>query len=568
MYWFTRIFTICIVSVIGSNDFLNWIHPYQLEELETAYYNIFDHNNDGMININEIRLGILSQLQSNLPLTDTDAISFIPTKYSCNPSLDFVDFADCISIAARLLFKYNLDTTITTTQNENILFNDIFGKYIGECTDKSPFENKYCYDIVQASPDLCMTWSRTNQPFCQLSCLECDGYNIKQNIFSNKYEIRGLNGEYIYRPEKLNLYSIPQELKNINAAANCTAVAPTNHSGQILFVSDIHVEPWYDVDGTSEVSRFKGANVNNMWQCRDSKGNQVACTLEGHSDPPYPMFKSGIDFLKSHALPKNLSLDILIMPGDTQAHSYTSGVSSSETQTIPPLMNKVLNEMLTVFNYKNIFYAAGNNDGQHDIIFASGSNPAINYAWAKPFFDNKIVNNNLNRLYKYQSKTYDSIHLFNVTGYYIKKIPSVFNNSTHNQNFYAIILNTNLGSNNGLQNNIFNQDLEWIKNQTNGHLIVIGHHPNIVQSIIPSKYKDIVKGSFAGHVHFFQPTDNNGFHFAICPAIIQESAYAGVLTGDLNNNGNIVLTWNNFNQYLGQKNTLPQEDCWGYKGKP
>ena len=59
---------------------------------------------------------------------------------------------------------------------------------------------------------------------------------------------------------------------------------------QILFVSDIHVEPWYDVDGTSEVSRFKGADVNNMWQCRNSKGDKVPCTLEGHSDPPYPMF--------------------------------------------------------------------------------------------------------------------------------------------------------------------------------------------------------------------------------------------------------------------------------------
>ena len=64
--------------------------------------------------------------------------------------------------------------------------------------------------------------------------------------------------------------------------------------------------------------------------------------------------------------------------------------------------------------------------------------------------------------------------LFNSTGYYIKKIPEIFDKYNFNKVFYAIILNTNLGLNNDFQNTLFNQDLEWIKSQENGAVLVIG----------------------------------------------------------------------------------------------
>ena len=206
---------------------------------------------------------------------------------------------------------------------------------------------------------------------------------------------------------------------------------------------------------------------------------------------------------------------------------------------------------------------------QHNSIFCKGSDPAINSAWANVLIKANIVTDKLKRVYTYESKNYTTIQLFNKTGYYIKKIPPIFDNSNLNENFYAIILNTNLGSSNSLQNSVFNDDLEWIHKQPNGHLIVIGHHPNIVSTIIPSKYKSIVRGSFSGHVHYFQPTNPDDFYFAILPATTQYAVYSAVINGEINDDGNIVLNFhNNFNEYFGKKGYLPSEKCWGYNGKP
>ena len=59
-----------------------------------------------------------------------------------------------------------------------------------------------------------------------------------------------------------------------------------------------------------------------------------------------------------------------------------------------------------------------------------------------------------------------------------------------------IILNTNLGLSNYIQNTVFTTDLEWISKQNNdnteAYCIVIGHHPQITGVIVPSQYKSIV----------------------------------------------------------------------------
>ena len=243
------------------------------------------------------------------------------------------------------------------------------------------------------------------------------------------------------------------------------------------------------------------------------------------------------------------------------------GVSTSETTTVPDLLSKVVDYMLDYFDSANIFYTAGNNDGQHDEIFCSGSDPKINAAWANVLIDNKIVNNDLGRKYNVGSDEYSQTELFGETGYYIKQIPSIFDSNEENENFYVIILNTNLGTSNSVQNQVFESDLSWIANNvTNGKCLVVGHHPNVVPAMIPSEYDDIVKGSFSGHVHYYQPTNSDGF--AILPAVTQYSEYVGVITGNLGSDGDVTLTWDNFNQYLGAKDKVPQDDCWGYNGEP
>ena len=243
------------------------------------------------------------------------------------------------------------------------------------------------------------------------------------------------------------------------------------------------------------------------------------------------------------------------------------GVSSDETTTVPDLLSKVVSYMLSYFESANIFYAAGNNDGQHDEIFCSGSDPNINAAWANVLIDNKIVNNDLNRKYIISGNELSQTDLFSQTGYYIKQIPSIFDSSDENENFYIIILNTNLGTSNSIQNDVFATDLSWIANNvTNGKCLIVGHHPNVVPAMIPSEYDDIVKGSFSGHVHYFQPSNSDDF--AILPAVTQYSSYVGVITGNLGSDGKVSLTWDDFNQYLGATHKVPQDDCWGYDGQP
>ena len=119
------------------------------------------------------------------------------------------------------------------------------------------------------------------------------------------------------------------------------------------------------------------------------------------------------------------------------------GVSTSETTTVPDLLSKVVEYMLDYFDSANIFYAAGNYDGQHDEIFCSGSDPKKNAAWENVLIDNKIVNNDLGRKYTVGSEEYSQTQLFGETGHYVERIPSVFD-------FYVIILNTNLGASNSI----------------------------------------------------------------------------------------------------------------------
>eukprot|EP01084_Bolivina_argentea_P135885 239373_1 len=541
------------LECVLSSTFKDWINPSRINELETAYYNLLDHNNDQKVTIYEIALGIYSTLPAESLFSDNYHLSFIPNKYSCIPSLNLVDFIDCLSISFRLQMKNNKHT-INRMMHNTMSFEESFQQYLGTCTDIPPPTNKYkyCHDIIAHNQELCMKWTIENQPYCQLSCYSC---NKHSNIFSKTSTVSK-------RTEKLSQFT--NEAVNVN----CSAVPIDNHMGKILIVSDIHIEPWYNVDGPEWVSRFDGADLSNMFQCRNSSGKQVACTLTGDSDPPFPLFSTAMDFLNNHASNKDSNNKILIMGGDTQTHSYTKNVSANETETVPILLEKVVNYMLNSFDGNNIFYTPGNNDGTHNTIFCNGSNIAVDTAWANVLIKNKIINNDLGRIYKVGNMTYDQITLFNNSGYYIKKIPPIFDTLVDNENFYAIILNTNLGLNNPLQTEIFNDDLEWIKNQTNGHCLVIGHHPNVTPYIIPSQYQSIVRGSLSGHVHYFVPTNESNFNFTILPAVTQDDVTSGVLTGDLNQDGNLVLNWDNYNQYLGANHTVPQENCWGYNGPP
>lgn len=327
-----------------------------------------------------------------------------------------------------------------------------------------------------------------------------------------------------------------------------------------------------------------------MFECREKIYNSETnsynydtstCGLDGVSDPPIIMIESALDFLANDQVSSNND-SILVFVGDTQAHSYTSGVNADLIDTSPILLTKCIEYIKEYFNSDYVFYTAGNNDGNHDSIFTSNGNKNVSLAWANVLISHGIVTNDLNRIYTInltnnsKQNEYTTVELFENTGYYIKRIPdNIISDATINNNinintdintqdelvYYMIILNTNLGLSDYVQNHVFATDLEWILSQNNAYCIVIGHHPGITNAIVPSKYDSIIKGKLSGHVHFFTPTDANGF--TILPAVTQYSLYAAVVTGNLTKDeGNVELAWDNVQLYKGDVNTVPQEQCW------
>eukprot|EP01084_Bolivina_argentea_P027527 51169_1 len=523
------LFIIILVSTAPSFDnktysFREWINPKKLKEFKQSFYHLLDHNNDNIVNITELSIGIQTQLDSSYIPTD-ELISFIPKQYSCIQSLDFINFADCIIFKAR---KGLISTNVVS-------FEQVLNSYFGDCQDNIPpkkqFIGKFCDELISKNPSLCNKYTS----YCKLSCHSC---NINQN-------------KLIQNPQKIS--------PNIDVSIS----VPINN---VLFLSDIHIEPWYNVQypGHGKVSRFDGANIDNMFECRNSQNITVKCALNGRTDAPFPLYESGLQFVSQLQYFSNYSNNnILIFCGDTQAHDFEIGVSSPLTDTMPKLLTKVINEMLKYFDSENIFYTPGNNDGQHNEIFCAGSDNKVNQEWANILIENNIVTNDLNRLYMINNITYNQIELFQQTGYYMKEIN--FKNIV-NTNYYAIIVNTNFGLNNFRQKDLLMNDLEWIKHVKNGYCLLIGHHSTIVRFIEPV-HQGIIKGIFSGHTNIYEPSNDN--YFVVLPSITQSAPYVGVVTGALDTtDGYVKLTWHDFKEYLGPIGKIAKDYFWGYDGKP
>ena len=297
---------ICNVSSLNILDLFPRIKKTKLHELHDTFNKLFDKNNDNIITFNEILIGI----QTNINETN---INYIPNKYSCIPSLDFIDFADCITISSRIYYKNNINNI---NINKEYTFDELFLKYIGKCNDIPLNNTQICGDLVHNNEQYC---AKHKGLHCQLSCYSCKN---ESKIFGD-HLIRGLDGKLYDRPEKLPVLleepQHPRELLAQNYGSNiCNNQHPSGHRGNILFVSDIHVEPWYNVDGSGRVSRFGGASSSNMFQCKNNQNQMVDCTLNGQSDPPMDLFQSALEYLRDHRQSSDMSYNVLIMAGDTQ----------------------------------------------------------------------------------------------------------------------------------------------------------------------------------------------------------------------------------------------------------
>jgi len=157
------------------------------------------------------------------------------------------------------------------------------------------------------------------------------------------------------------------------------------------------------------------------------------------------------------------------------------------------------------FGAANIVWTPGNNDGPHSAIFLKQDNASL--AWADALLSRGIVTDELDIRY---DGNLTQTAMFRRTGFYCKALPSI------SPLAYAIVMNTNLGGSNKLQNQTLNATLKWIfeKHDNAGIVYLLGHHPSVMKSgvnLVSGVYRSMVKGVFAGHVHYARSTSSDLF---------------------------------------------------------
>lgn len=516
-----------------------------------------------------------------------------------------MDFVDCLIMSVR--------HSTTTKEDAIIDFDHVLKLYFADCDDISPLgEETTCSMLVKEGGDLC---NADPQTYCKISCFKCDNggkmlfeYNNNDNSnqddndndnedeeeylqkkaisslqMYSRSEITALTGDHNQRiiDRKLGQHSdIKAELKadNLNKGRIghghiCPLKAKMKHinRNRFVFMADIHVEPWYNPDGISYITRFDDYNIDNMFECRDNNGNELdpnrECTLTGFSDPPITLFTSALHAWNMYA--RRPEESVLFFIGDAQAHNYLN-----DPQAIESLMYSLIDTMLYYFEPDGIYLAAGNNDGPHNSIFTSNGNIDLTNSWCDTLINTGIVNNIQmpHRKYLIYGEYYNTVSLFEKTGYYMKPLSKI------KPNYFVIVLNTNLGSLNPTQQMALEHDLEFVANLDNGKVAILGHHPSVLENMIPSKYldsvdqtqeNDIILGLFSGHIHYFSPTNKRGF--TTLPAMTQYAPYSAFAMGDIQdftmNDGitrkkKIKLTNEHLLMYVADDHQLVDSHCW------
>ena len=424
----------------------------------------FDRDSDGRVVHHELAVGLLSAAESwpeaaQRPVPMAHAFG---QQQCANPSLDALSFAECLVARARLRLH-----TSGRERLAPIHFVSELAAFLSGCEHPTA------------------AWLDGT---CLGSCSSCAAVEDRD-----------------YGSQMDTVESDSVESDSV-AAHGGEGVGVAEHGGEgvgVLISSDMHVEPWYlatrsvarDCGSlTAAVCRFPGANETNMFECRDAAGRLMpSCPLDGRQDPPLPFDASHL----AAAAAENASVHLFV--GDTQAHSFT-GQGWSQAAAISLLLGRVLDLELAQFGSAGVVWTAGNNDGPHDAIFQAPD--AATLAWGAALLSRHIVTDELGIVYEGgRSQT----ALFNVTGFYAKQLPAL------GPAAYAVVLNTNLGAANTVQTDALNTTLEWIAARHGGQAAVylLGHHPAVMSvgaAYVATPYRPMVRGVFAGHVHYASAT--------------------------------------------------------------
>jgi hypothetical protein len=231
---------------------------------------------------------------------------------------------------------------------------------------------------------------------------------------------------------------------------------------------------------------------------------------------------------------------------------------------IKTLLSRVMAVVKKTFAPDDVYWVAGNHDGPEDSTFAHLGTMRESLAWANVLVEEGIVTNKLGRRYApnassldsnddrafrdssnrtpslaadsslgslaplEQSESLNQTAFFLETGYYLKPFAAlsgdINNGSTSSQRLFVMCTNTCLGKSNPRQMRAMENDLQWINTTTNGGLLggvfVLGHYPQIsgcfirpptyecgIDTFIPPRFHHLIRGTFAGHVHFHTATN-------------------------------------------------------------
>jgi len=460
------------------------------EELEEGFLH-FDRDNNGIISISELAVGIISSGETPEPVYKSHDFGW---SQCADPILDALSFSECVVARARARGN--------SSANEEVNFTEALTSYIQGCS---------------------MATAEWLTGLCLGSCNECAERIIELDLQDYKKD-------------------------NISLTANHTT---------ILISSDWHVEPWYMAGSNTNcgrVCRYKGASLTNMFTCKDVYWRTRDCKINGKSDPP-------IIFEESHIMSSNAAAaTVHFFIGDTQAHNWASGNGPSKQDSpaaISKLLNRVFTEEVKRFSSPhNVVWTPGNNDGKHNVIFRQQD--SWSRAWGKQLLLHKIVTDDLGILYGSKSQT----TVFMESGCYAKSLPGIAPVA------YAIVLNTNLGGDNQMIMSFVKTTLRWIfdKHGESSIVYVCGHHPSVLRSgvrsaYIPEKYRRIIKGVLAGHVHKGGSTTSD--LLTIAPAVTQAASDTGFYLATVSvDSPEIILKSRNIVRYCGGNGKAGNPPRW------
>mmetsp|Transcript_11147 Transcript_11147/g.29671 ORF Transcript_11147/g.29671 Transcript_11147/m.29671 type:complete len:606 (+) Transcript_11147:109-1926(+) len=440
-------------------------------EIEAAF-GAFDANGDGRLSGDELAHGISSSAEQIVvqPRMGTEQYSF--GRAQCDdPVFDAVSFSECLVAEAREPVVGVPNITFPATLSAAM------GWYISLCHDSRKWLSGECRD--------------------RCSACRSEDWNKRQ----------------------------PQKAKKWPQAPRVEGAV------DILITSDWHIEPWYlYAEHRTEVRcpgpwgkrvcRFKDYNMTNMFECRhdeDSAKPQI-CLLDGDKDPP-------LEFGQSHlASAAALSTELLFFVGDGQAHDFPPFPKKKNDdaggEAVSNLLNGMLTSVVRQFGAGNVVWTPGNNDGPHGMIFRKPDPESK--AWARALLQHGIVTDALNITYSGSGTSkglpLSPTELFETTGFYCKRLTRIATSA------YAIVLNTNLGGSNPVQEVALKETLAWVRAKHGSASIVylLGHHPVVMDrgvDVVPRQYRGMVKGVLAGHTHLSKSTSSK--LFTQVPAVTQ-----------------------------------------------